>query len=177
VVGTLVWDRVVRDDRPAPVEEWGGIAYALEALSAALPEEWEIVPLVKVGQDLSERALRFLRTVPRVSVGPGVSQISPPSVSGGAITTDPAPAVARWVSTPRSRRAAWSRAAPAAEASESAGATAQSAPIPRAAAPPAARSSVRATDSSPPRTRSSSDSAARARSTARPTAQAIGFPP
>ena len=52
VVGTLVWDTIVRDDRPTPIEEWGGIAYALEALSAALPEEWEIVPLLKVGRDV-----------------------------------------------------------------------------------------------------------------------------
>ena len=73
VVGTLVWDTIVRDDRPgAVVEEWGGIAYALEALAAALPDEWEIVPLVKIGRDLSERALRFLRSVPRVRVEGGV---------------------------------------------------------------------------------------------------------
>jgi sugar/nucleoside kinase (ribokinase family) len=79
VVGTLVWDTIVRDDRPVPVEEWGGIAYALEALSAALPEEWEIVPLVKVGQDLSERALRFLRAVPRVRVERGVAVVPEPN--------------------------------------------------------------------------------------------------
>jgi sugar/nucleoside kinase (ribokinase family) len=73
VVGTLVWDTIVRDDRPgAVVEEWGGIAYALEAFSAALAEPWEVVPLLKVGRDLSERALRFLRSVPRVLVDPGV---------------------------------------------------------------------------------------------------------
>ncbi len=79
VVGTLVWDTIVRDDRRAPVEEWGGIAYALEALSAALPDEWEIVPLVKVGSDLSERALRFLRSVPRMSVGQGVIVVPEPN--------------------------------------------------------------------------------------------------
>jgi sugar/nucleoside kinase (ribokinase family) len=79
VVGTLVWDTIVREDRPAPVEEWGGIAYALEALSAALPEEWEIVPLMKVGRDLSERALRFLRAVPRVQVEAGVTVVSEPN--------------------------------------------------------------------------------------------------
>ena len=79
VVGTLVWDTIVRDDRRAPVEEWGGIAYALEALAAALPEEWEIVPLIKVGRDLSERALGFLHTIPRVRVGPGVLQVPEPN--------------------------------------------------------------------------------------------------
>jgi sugar/nucleoside kinase (ribokinase family) len=61
------------------VEEWGGIAYALEALSAALPDEWEIVPLVKVGRDLSERALRFLRAIPRLRVEPGVVVVPEPN--------------------------------------------------------------------------------------------------
>lgn len=80
VVGTLVWDTIVRDDRPgAVVEEWGGIAYALEALSAALPESWEILPLVKVGRDLSERALRFLREIPRVRVEPGTTVVPDPN--------------------------------------------------------------------------------------------------
>lgn len=70
----------MRDDRPGVrVEEWGGIAYALEALSAALPETWEVVPLVKVGGDLSERALRFLRTIPRVDVEPGVTVVPEPN--------------------------------------------------------------------------------------------------
>ena len=79
VVGTLVWDTIVRDDRPAPVEEWGGIGYALEALAAALPEEWEVCPLVKVGSDLSESALRFLRSIPRVRVEAGVVTVPQPN--------------------------------------------------------------------------------------------------
>lgn len=67
VVGTLVWDRILdRDGRTEPVEEWGGIAYAISALRAALPEEWTILPIVKVGRDLSEDAFRFLRSVPGV---------------------------------------------------------------------------------------------------------------
>lgn len=80
VVGTLVWDTIVRDDRPAAVvEEWGGIAYALEALAAVLPEPWEIVPLIKVGRDLSERALRFLRSLPRTQVDAGVMVVPEPN--------------------------------------------------------------------------------------------------
>lgn len=67
VVGTLVWDRILdRDERPVAVEEWGGIAYALSALRAALPPEWKILPILKVGRDLSEEAFRFLREVPGV---------------------------------------------------------------------------------------------------------------
>ena len=34
VIGTLVWDRILdRDGRSEPVEEWGGIGYALAALA------------------------------------------------------------------------------------------------------------------------------------------------
>jgi sugar/nucleoside kinase (ribokinase family) len=79
-VGTLVWDTIVRDDRPTvAVEEWGGIAYALEALSAGLPDRWEILPMIKVGRDLSESALRFLRSLPRVCVEPGVVIVPEPN--------------------------------------------------------------------------------------------------
>jgi len=73
VLGTLVWDTIRnRDIRVEPVEEWGGIGYALEALTVELPEEWEILPLVRVGRDLAEPALRYLRDLPRVRVEPGV---------------------------------------------------------------------------------------------------------
>jgi hypothetical protein len=68
VIGTFVWDIIHgRDVRSAPVEEWGGITYALAALDAALPPEWEIVPLMKVGADRVESARRFLRTLRRMA--------------------------------------------------------------------------------------------------------------
>ena len=54
VLGSLVWDEIHgRDPLAPPVEEWGGIAYALAAMDAALPADWEIVPLIKVGRDLA----------------------------------------------------------------------------------------------------------------------------
>jgi hypothetical protein len=57
VIGTFVWDEIHgRDPAQAPVQEWGGITYALAALDAALSDEWEIVPLIKVGSDLAPRA-------------------------------------------------------------------------------------------------------------------------
>ena len=60
VIGSLVWDEIHgRDPRAAPVEEWGGIAYALAGMDAALPGGWEIVPLVKVGRDLSAESQGF----------------------------------------------------------------------------------------------------------------------
>jgi sugar/nucleoside kinase (ribokinase family) len=67
VVGTLVWDHIVdRDGRTEPVQEWGGIGYALAALSASLPAGWRILPILKVGRDMSEDAFRFLREIPGV---------------------------------------------------------------------------------------------------------------
>lgn len=68
VLGTMIWDTIVgRDPRAAPVEEWGGIGYALAALDAALGDQWRVVPLVKVGRDLAPRAAAFLRGLDRVS--------------------------------------------------------------------------------------------------------------
>ena len=46
-----------------PVEEWGGITYSLAGLDAALDDSWEIVPLLKVGADLSQRARAFCHTL------------------------------------------------------------------------------------------------------------------
>ena len=68
VIGTFVWAVVHgRDARSAPVEEWGGIAYALSALDAALPPDWEIVPVMKVGSDLAPQAREFVRTLRRMA--------------------------------------------------------------------------------------------------------------
>ncbi len=80
VIGTLVWDAIhQRDGREEPVEEWGGIGYALEALTVSLPEGWDILPILKVGRDLAEPAFRFLRELPRVQVEPGVVVVSEPN--------------------------------------------------------------------------------------------------
>ncbi len=65
----MVWDRILdRDGRSHPVEEWGGVAYAISALRAALPPSWTVLPIVKVGRDLSEQAFHFLREIPGVDV-------------------------------------------------------------------------------------------------------------
>jgi hypothetical protein len=64
VISTFVWDTIYgRDPRSLPVDEWGGIAYALAALDASLPDDWELVPLVKVGEDLAPRAREFMATL------------------------------------------------------------------------------------------------------------------
>jgi hypothetical protein len=64
VIGTFVWD-VIHGRGPTsdPVEEWGGITYALSGLDAALSDDWEIVPLIKVGDDLVDRARQFAKTL------------------------------------------------------------------------------------------------------------------
>ena len=64
VIGTFVWDVIYgRDARTVPIEEWGGISYALAGLDAAMPDDCEIVPLIKVGSDLASRARAFLRSL------------------------------------------------------------------------------------------------------------------
>ena len=62
LLGSLVWDQIHgRDPGAAPVEEWGGIAYALAGLDASVAPGWEIVPLIKVGGDLAGRAAELLQ--------------------------------------------------------------------------------------------------------------------
>ena len=80
VIGTLVWDTIhQRDGRAVPIEEWGGIAYALHGLAAALPDGWTIVPILRVGRDMAESALRLLRAIPRVDIETGVRFVSEPN--------------------------------------------------------------------------------------------------
>lgn len=68
VIGSFVWDIIHgRDPRQEPVEEWGGITYALSAFDAALPDDWQIVPLAKVGRDLWPQARRFVSGLRRVA--------------------------------------------------------------------------------------------------------------
>ena len=67
VIGSLVWDEIHgRDPGRAAVEEWGGIAYALAGFDAALADDWEIVPLIKVGRDLAGPAEQLLRSLSHV---------------------------------------------------------------------------------------------------------------
>ena len=80
VIGTFVWDEIYgRDPRDTPVEEWGGITYALSALDAALPEQWEVVPIIKVGDDLAGRAREFLRSLRRLAPDAAVVEVPYPN--------------------------------------------------------------------------------------------------
>ncbi len=68
VIGSFVWDVIYgRGGRELPVEEWGGITYALGAMDAALPDDWEMVPLIKVGYDLAPHAREYLRSLSRLA--------------------------------------------------------------------------------------------------------------
>lgn len=80
VIGTFVWDVIHgRDIRTAPVEEWGGITYALSALDAALSDDWEIVPLIKVGADLQQQATQFVTTLRRAAPDAALIEVPQPN--------------------------------------------------------------------------------------------------
>jgi hypothetical protein len=80
IIGSLVWDVIYgRDPVAPPVEEWGGIAYALGGLDASLPPDWEIVPLIKVGRDLSGQAQDLLRSLSRLAPGARCAEVAAPN--------------------------------------------------------------------------------------------------
>jgi hypothetical protein len=80
VIGTFVWDTIYgRPGISSTVEEWGGITYSLSALDAALSPEWEIVPLIKVGSDLAERARGFCRTLERMAPDAALIEVPQPN--------------------------------------------------------------------------------------------------
>jgi hypothetical protein len=82
VIGTFVWDEIHgRDPAQAPVEEWGGITYALAGLDAALSADWEIVPLIKVGDDLAQRAREYAATLRRLAPDAGIIEVPHPNNS------------------------------------------------------------------------------------------------
>jgi sugar/nucleoside kinase (ribokinase family) len=79
VIGSFVWDVIHgRDVRSVPVEEWGGITYTLAGLDAALSDEWEIVPILKIGYDLAERARAFLRTLTHIAADAALVEVPYP---------------------------------------------------------------------------------------------------
>src|SRR5438874_9498565 len=76
----MVWDTIYgRDPARAAIEEWGGISYSLAALDATLLDDWQIVPLVKVGRDLAARANEFLGTLHHVAPGARFLQVPAPN--------------------------------------------------------------------------------------------------
>ena len=80
IIGSLVWDLIYgRDQLAPPVEEWGGIAYALAGMDASLKADWQIVPLIKVGRDLSREAQQLLNGLLRVAPGGRCVEVTAPN--------------------------------------------------------------------------------------------------
>jgi pfkB family carbohydrate kinase len=80
VIGSMVWDTIYgRDPAQPAVEEWGGISYSLAALDATLGDDWQIVPLIKVGRDLAGRAAAFLGTLQHVAPGARFVEVPAPN--------------------------------------------------------------------------------------------------
>jgi hypothetical protein len=80
ILGSLVWDLIYgRDPASQPVEEWGGIAYALAGLDASVAAGWEIVPLIKVGQDLAGQGQDFLRGLEHLAPGARCVEVPAPN--------------------------------------------------------------------------------------------------
>jgi sugar/nucleoside kinase (ribokinase family) len=80
LLGSLVWDQIHgRDPGAPPVEEWGGIAYALAGLDASAAPGWEIVPLIKVGHDLAGQARDFLRGLDHLAAGARCVEVPVPN--------------------------------------------------------------------------------------------------
>jgi len=80
ILGSLVWDLIYgRDPAAPPVEEWGGIAYALAGLDASVAPGWEIVPLIKVGQDLAGKAGELLRGLEHLAPGARCVEVPAPN--------------------------------------------------------------------------------------------------
>jgi hypothetical protein len=80
IIGSLVWDLIYgRDPLAPPVEEWGGIAYALAGLDASLRPDWQIVPLIKVGRDLSREAQQLLSGLTRLAPGARCVEVTAPN--------------------------------------------------------------------------------------------------
>jgi hypothetical protein len=76
----MVWDTIYgRDPAQPAVQEWGGIAYALAALDATLPEDWQIVPLIKVGRDFASKANEFLSGVRHTAHGARFIEVPEPN--------------------------------------------------------------------------------------------------
>jgi sugar/nucleoside kinase (ribokinase family) len=68
-----------RDSRRAAIEEWGGITYAIAGLDAALADDWETVPVIKVGSDLIQRARQHIATLKRVAPDAALIEVPQPN--------------------------------------------------------------------------------------------------
>jgi sugar/nucleoside kinase (ribokinase family) len=76
----MVWDTIWRKPRVGPpVEEWGGISYALAAADAVTPLTYTVRPVIKLGRDLAERGFRFLRELSVIETNETVAVVDAPN--------------------------------------------------------------------------------------------------
>ncbi len=80
VLSTLVCD-VIHGPPPAHdiSEGWGGVAYGVSGLGAALDDAWEMVPFIKVGADVADEARAWLRAVPGICAEPALWVVPEPN--------------------------------------------------------------------------------------------------
>lgn len=80
VIGTMVWDTIWREGAVrSPVEEWGGISYALAAADALDASEFKYRPVLMLGRDLAERGYRFLRELKAIESYDAISVVDEPN--------------------------------------------------------------------------------------------------
>lgn len=84
MVGTIVRDRIhlppgAVDRAGRPVEDWGGLVYALEAFEAARQEEWTYLPIAKVGEDVYDEAVARVETLEGVRRLTGLRRVPEPN--------------------------------------------------------------------------------------------------
>jgi sugar/nucleoside kinase (ribokinase family) len=80
VLSTLVCDVI---HGPPPTYEvsqgWGGVAYGVSGLGAALDDAWEMVPFIKVGADVADDARAWLSDVPGMCAAPALCVVPEPN--------------------------------------------------------------------------------------------------
>ena len=59
----------------APLEDWGGLVYALESLEVAREEGWRFLPIAKVGDDVFEAASRRVESLSGVAGLDGLRRV------------------------------------------------------------------------------------------------------
>lgn len=79
VLGSLVLDTVRMPEQPASREALGGIAYSLAAFEASRPAGWTAFPIIKVGDDLRDRADRCLASLNAIGSREGVWTVPAPN--------------------------------------------------------------------------------------------------
>lgn len=76
----MVWDAIWRHpDVALPVEEWGGISYALAAADGVAATDHQVRPIIKLGRDLAERGRRFLRELSVIETDETISVVDAPN--------------------------------------------------------------------------------------------------